>query len=171
MTPKSKRKSIHSRMLRPVSRAFGKQFIIYSLFIFQNIDLFESQIVNDLLDNYFVLITFILEVLLNINVRYVYNKPSFDCPTYRDGVWPGQGPGRRPYPCGRRFNFISNSTHSVSGSSKIGAPTASRDGGAAVRGGKEAAALHQTATTTEQENAFQQNTCELRFSLLMHVSS
>lgn len=27
MTPKSKRKSIHSRMLRPVSRAFGEQFM------------------------------------------------------------------------------------------------------------------------------------------------
>lgn len=29
MTPKSKRKSIHSRMLRPVSRAFGEQFMCY----------------------------------------------------------------------------------------------------------------------------------------------
>lgn len=37
MTPKSKRKSIHSRMLRPVSRAFGKQIIIYLVNILYDI--------------------------------------------------------------------------------------------------------------------------------------
>lgn len=123
-----------------------KIFFSYLVWVFQFVVLTVITLIRSWLDGVFI---FYFSVFDPIKLQI-----------YRDGVWPGQSPRRCPHPCGGYFNFISHSIHSIYGAAQTGAMSHRCDGGASIWGRKKAPALHQTPTSEEQKDTFQQSTSE-----------
>lgn len=141
MTPKSKRKSIHSRMLRPVSRAFGELRCISVVqqcnFSFR---IWKSVLTVDPLSSmmhFFLNMWHVFFFILNMLCGFVF---------IRNGVWLGQGSWRCAHTHRRSLPTC-----------QAGEKAIYKHGRTPIWGMQKTTTLHQNAAQEEQKDQFQQN--------------